>query len=515
MTEPNDSSAENFDVIVIGGGPGGSTAASFVAMQGHSVLLLDRDTFPRHQIGESLLPATVHGICAMLGMTEELANAGFPRKRGGTFRWGKSQKPWTFTFAKDTNAPGGYAYQVERERFDKMLLDNSRRKGVDVREAHMVEDILFENGRASGVRFTDPDGNRKVAKARFVIDAGGNRAQKYNMYIGERIYSKFFQNVALYGYFEGGKRLPAPNQGNIITCAFKDGWFWYVPLSDTLTGVGAVVSRDAAKLMREGHEEAYASYIEACPLIKEQLEGAKRIEEGSYAGLRLRKDYSYCHTKFWAPGLVMVGDSACFIDPVFSSGVHLATYSALLAARSINTVLKGMAPEEKCFEEFERRYRREYGNFYQFLIAFYDMHEDTESYFWSARKVLGTEEQANEAFVRLVAGVSAEDEPVFNSSEYFKVRVGLGDWFQEHMSKTAEDAVMPDRTAEFDKAKFDPGKFMQGFTSEIQQLQMQAMFKEERPQDKPMVSEGLIPSRDGFHWEAGVVKSEPRAAVRL
>jgi len=372
------SSTESFDVIVIGGGPGGSTAASFVAMQGHRVLLLDRDTFPRHQIGESLLPATVHGICAMLGMTGELAAANFPRKRGGTFRWGSSPEPWTFTFAKNTDAPGGFAYQVERERFDKMLLDNSRRKGVDVREGHMVEDILFEDGRASAVRFTDDKGNAKVATARFIVDAGGNRSQKYCVDVGERVYSKFFQNVALYGYFEHGKRLPAPNQGNILSCAFRDGWFWYIPLSDTLTSVGAVVSREAAKLMQGGHEEAYAAFIQACPLISDYLANAKRVETGAYAGLRLRKDYSYCHTKFWTPGLVRIGDAACFIDPVFSSGVHLATYSALLAARSINTSLKGGAagvPEEACFSEFERRYRREYGNFYQFLVAFYDMHQ--------------------------------------------------------------------------------------------------------------------------------------------
>jgi FAD-dependent halogenase len=107
-------SNETFDAI--GGGPGGSTAASFIAMQGHRVLLLEREQFPRHQIGESLLPSTIHGICALLGLRDEIKNAGFPRKRGGTFRWGRSPTPWTFAFAKNPDAPGGFAYQVERAR---------------------------------------------------------------------------------------------------------------------------------------------------------------------------------------------------------------------------------------------------------------------------------------------------------------------------------------------------------------------------------------------------------------
>jgi halogenation protein CepH len=485
---------ENFDVIVIGGGPGGSTAASFIAMQGHRVLLLEREAFPRHQLGESLLPATVHGICSLLGLTEELANAGFPRKRGGTFRWGSNPEPWTFPFAKNTDVPGGFAYQVERARFDKILLDNSKRKGVDVREQHAVIEILYEGDRATGVRFTNAEGKEGTAAARFVVDAGGHRARQYNDKVGERVYSEFFQNIALYAYFEHGKRLPAPNSGNILSCAFNDGWFWYIPLSDTLTSVGAVVSREAAKLMQDGHEEAFNTWVKACPLIEEYLAPAKRITEGMYGEFRVRKDFSYSNTVFWKPGLVLIGDAACFVDPVFSSGVHLATYSGLLAARSINTCLKGTVPEEACFVEFENRYRREFGNFYQFLTAFYDMHQDEDSYFWAARKILNTEERANEAFVRLIAGVSG-DEPVFSSSEYFHARIGLGDWFK---STLPEQEV--DKTPEFDKSKFDPAQFMKGFTSEIVQIQTQALYGSKRDKEKPLVAGGLVPSVDGFHW---------------
>lgn len=495
---------ESFDVIVIGGGPGGSTAASLTAMQGARVLLLEADRLPRHQIGESLLPATVHGVCRLLGLTDELARAGFVKKRGGTFRWGKSPEPWTFKFGRDSDAPGGFAYQVERARFDKMLLDNSRRHGVDVREGHAVQEILFEGDRARGVRFTDDDGRSRTAHARYIVDAGGHRSRAYNPHVGKRVHSKFFQNVALYTYFEGGKRLPAPNSGNILSCAFRDGWFWYIPLSDTLTSVGAVVGREAAKVIQDGHEEAFNHFVSSCPLIAEYLSPATRVTTGTYGQFRVRTDYSYCNTEFYRNGIVLIGDAACFVDPIFSSGVHLATYSALLAARSINTCLRnGPSAEAECFREFEMRYRREYGNFYQFCSAFYDMEQSTESYFWAARKILNTEEQDNEAFVRLVAGLARDDEPAFSASGFFEARAGLGVWMQDLMSQypLAEGAAKPDRPVPtFDKRKFDPATFMQGFTSEITQLQILAVYGADRPTDRPVVAGGLVPSTDGMHW---------------
>jgi len=129
---------ETYDVCVIGGGPAGSTAATFIAMCGHRVLLLEREALPVYKIGESLLPSTIHGICAMLGVTEELKAQNFIRKLGGTFRWGKSPEPWTFAFAESSRFPGptSYAYQVERIKFDLVLLNNAKRKGVEVREEH-------------------------------------------------------------------------------------------------------------------------------------------------------------------------------------------------------------------------------------------------------------------------------------------------------------------------------------------------------------------------------------------
>ena len=409
---------EAFDLVVIGGGPAGSTAAALVAMQGHKVLLLEKEKFPRYQIGESLLPLTIHAICAMLGVLDEIKQAGFVPKFGGVFRWGTREEPWHFTFGtvRDlAKAGAGYAYQVERARFDQILLNNARRRGVDVREQHTVLEPFVEHGRVTGVRFADNGGRECLARAAFVVDASGNTSALHR-HVGQRIYSEFFRNVALFAYFEHAGRLPGDQAGSVLSAAFDEGWFWFIPLSDTLTSVGAVIAREHADRLQRDHETVMRGFIDSCPLIKRLLSTATRVTEGPYGRFRVRQDYSYTNTRFWRPGLILAGDAACFIDPVFSSGVHLATYSALLAARSINTVLRGGVDERRAFIEFERRYRAEFENVYGFLVSFYDVHQDEESYFWRARKILNTTEHANEAFVRLISGFSTAESTIFETA---------------------------------------------------------------------------------------------------
>lgn len=484
------SSTENFDVIVIGGGPGGSTAATLLAMQNYRVLLLERDEFPRYQIGESLLPATIHGICKMLGLSEELKKAGFVRKLGGTFRWGVNPEPWTFAFstASAISTQNAYAYQVERSKFDDILLRNAAHHGVDVREQHAVKDVLFRSGRACGVEFLDASGNAREATAKYIIDASGNQSHVYKK-VGERVYSKFFQNLALFGYYENAERFPPPRDGNIFCAAFKEGWFWYIPLSATLTSVGAVVSKDHADYLKLGHEEAMKKFIASCPEIARLLSKAHRVTEGNYGQLRVRKDYSYSNDRFWVPGLVLVGDAACFIDPVFSSGVHLATYSALLAARSISSILGDDMDETRCFEEFEKRYRREFRNFYEFLAAFYDMHQHEDSYFWKARRVLNSRQSAQEAFVSLVAGVSnLQDEDLFVDKTHIE---RIKEELQQLENATATGA--PYHAAEKEA-------FLDVLVAEATQIQTQASIGPKRSSEKPLFEGGLIPSADGFRW---------------
>lgn len=485
-----ESNVEDFDIVVIGGGPGGSTASTILSMQNHRVLLLERDKFPRYQIGESLLPATVHGVCKILGLSQELKQAGFVRKLGGTFKWGTNPEPWTFAFstASAISAPKAYAYQVERSKFDHLLLKNAAHNGVDVREQHSVKDIVFEAGRATGVEFLDENGNPRRANAKYIIDASGNQSQAYRK-VGERIYSNFFQNLALFGYFENAERFPPPRDGNIFCAAFKDGWFWYIPLSATLTSVGAVVSKECANQLKAGHEEAMAHFIASCPEIARLLANAKRVTEGQYGQLRVRKDWSYSNERFWVPGLVLIGDAACFIDPVFSSGVHLATYSALLAARSINSILSDGMDETRCFVEFEKRYRREFRNFYEFLTAFYDMHQNEDSYFWKARKVLNTGQSSQEAFVSLVAGVSnLQDEELMVESDQIERIKGELEQLQ-----TVDQTSAPYFSAEKEA-------FLDTLVEEATQMQRQAHVGSMGNEEAPLFAGGLIPSADGFRW---------------
>jgi FAD-dependent halogenase len=400
-------SEEHFDVIVVGGGPGGSTAATLAAMRGHKVLLLEQEKLPRYQIGESTLPYTL-GICKILGVADELAKAGFTRKLGGVWRWGSRGNVVHVDFRDVIPEPlieGAYAYQVERMKFDQLLLDNARRKCVDVRERHSVRELIVEDGRVAGAKYSDGDGRENIARARYVADAGGHSSPFHRM-CGQRMWSDKFRNFALFGYFDGGERLPPPMSGSILNVTFEYGWFWYIPLAPALTSVGAVVPVEFTRMLDDGHEKALERFLDACPTIRQFLAGAKRITEGTYGQVRVRKDWSYCNTRFCRPGLVLIGDAACFVDPLFSSGIHLSTYSALLAARSINSILLNPGGEEEYLREFETRYRNEYAKFYQFLVTFYEDLDKAE-YFRRASEILQTGEEGSNALVRLVSGWSA------------------------------------------------------------------------------------------------------------
>jgi halogenation protein CepH len=364
--------------------------------------------------------------------------------------------------------------------------------GVDVREQHTVTEVTDDGDRVTGVSYTDADGNPATINAKYVADASGNTSRIYQRAGATRQYSEFFRSLALFGYFEDGKRLPEPNAGNIYCAAFDSGWFWYIPLSPTLTSVGAVVPRELASKIQGDPEEALMSLIAECPSISDCLSDARRVTTGQYGQIRVRKDYSYANTKFWRPGMALVGDAACFVDPVFSSGVHLATYGALLAARSINSVLAGMVDEEAAFREFEERYRREYGVFYEFLVSFYDMHVDENSYFWSAKKVTDSTASDLESFVSLVGGVSSGEAALATASlaERYKSRAGEFAAAVDQVLAKKEQTMVPLMKSTIIKNAMQEGA----------KEQARVLLGSDIDAETPLFDGGLVASPDGLSW---------------
>lgn len=386
------------DAIVIGGGPAGSVAAGFLARQGLRVALFERERFPRYHIGESLLSATMP-ILEGLGVMPAIEAAGFVRKPGGTFIWGAHAEPWSFAFADD---PGGrpHAFHVVRAEFDHLLLRHAAGLGVAVHEEHRVEEVAFD-GALNHVVAIAADGARVEATAPWVIDASGQQAL-----LGRRDqlrrFDPFFKNLAVFGYWREAERLDGAVAGNILSAAFADGWFWFIPLHDGTTSVGAVV--DAARFAGAAGGDAtplYERLVADCAPVAARLRHATRV-----GPVRVIRDYSYCSTRFHGPGFLLAGDAACFIDPVFSTGVHLACLSGYLAAQTVAATLGGAAPAPAALDDYDRRYRAAFDRYLRFLYFFYDHHADPDSYFWTARKILAPTQalEARTAFVRLISG---------------------------------------------------------------------------------------------------------------
>jgi halogenation protein CepH len=389
---------ERPEVVVVGGGPAGAVAATRLAQMGRQVVVLERERFPRYHIGESLLSATLP-ILDHIGVTPRLEQHGFLRKPGGTFLWGRQAEPWSFWFRED---PGGrpYAFQVIRAEFDQILLDNARAHGADVREEHAVT-AIDTSGPSPVVEATRADGRPVRFAPRFLVDASGQQAL-LGRTRGLRRFNEFFKNLAIFGYFRDAERLPGELANHILSAAFGDGWFWYIPLHDGTMSVGAVVDvRRWERTAAADAEGTYRELIARCPAIANRLRRATLVSP-----VRIVRDYSYDSARFWGSGWLLAGDAACFIDPVFSTGVHLACLAGFLAARATNAVLAG-EPEEEVLPEYEQSYRGAFERYLRFLYFFYDHNADPDSYFWTARQILHhvpADVDARTAFVRLVSG---------------------------------------------------------------------------------------------------------------
>jgi flavin-dependent dehydrogenase len=388
------------DVVVIGGGPGGSTTATMLARQGWQVMLLERARFPRQHVGESLLPASIP-VLEELGALPAVQAAGFLPKWGATMVWGKDKAPWSWYF-RETNQQYPHAYQVWRPTFDQLLLENSQHHGVDVRQGAHVVDVLFDDGRATGVRYVTDGADEGMVQARFVVDAsgqGGLLGRKLRL----RRWDPCFQNLAVYGYFTEAQRLPAPDETNIFIEAYAQGWFWHIPLHTGCMSVGAVVDSHTGQegLRHHGPQAFLMQQVEQAPYTARMLRQATLV-----SGPVVVKDWSYTSTQLVGNGYILVGDAACFVDPLFSSGVHLALMAGVLGAAYVTTALKDASLRDAAGQVYAELYTKEYEHFRAMAQLFYASNRTADSYFWEARRVLGAPETLSprHAFIRAVAG---------------------------------------------------------------------------------------------------------------
>jgi flavin-dependent dehydrogenase len=392
-------------ILVVGGGPGGSTAATLLARQGFEVTLLEQAHFPRYHIGESLLP-TVLPIIDLLGAREKIEAFGFQRKPGAYLEWGPEQ--WTLNFG-ELSGNTTYSFQVTRAEFDHMLLEHAKSQGVNVFEGVEVRSITHEDGRPKKAGWLVKSRNGGAGQMGeiafdYLVDASGRNGLMSTHYLKSRRYHKVFQNIALWGYWENADRLATGREGDIAVSSIPEGWIWAIPLHDGTMSVGVVMHKEILKKKQPlVLEHIYQEALRESPLIQQIVAPGRLV-----SGVRSETDYSYAAEHFCGPGFFLVGDAACFLDPLLSSGVHLATLSGTLAAAGLSSLIRGEVGEEEVMSYYEHTYRQAYLRFLVFLSAFYDVGRAKETYFWEAQRLTQEDVDSSnlkKAFLKLVTGV--------------------------------------------------------------------------------------------------------------
>jgi flavin-dependent dehydrogenase len=368
-------------VLVIGGGPAGSTAATLLAREGFDVTLVERDVFPRYHIGESLLPSCLE-VLDMTGAREKIEAYGFQRKGGGYFSWGTDS--WVLDFAP-LRYP--YSFQVVRSEFDQLMLEHAKSQGVKVFEGTEIRSLSFDGDRPRSATWSQVVGGSDTGEISFdyLVDASGRAGVIAMHYLKNRRYHNAFQNVAIWGYWTGTGRMSFAPEGAIANGAVPDGWLWGIPLHNGTMSVGLVLHKTTFKEKRQQFdslEQIYLEAIDSCPLIADLVKPGKLV-----TNMRTEQDYSYIAGSVTGPGYFLVGDAACFIDPLLSTGVHLATHSAMLGAASIASALRGEVTEQQARAFFERSYRQIYLRLMAIVSGMYQQYDGKEAYFWQAQQL--------------------------------------------------------------------------------------------------------------------------------
>jgi 1H-pyrrole-2-carbonyl-[peptidyl-carrier protein] chlorinase len=364
-------SASQLDAIVIGGGPSGSVAASLLAQANRDVVLLERDIHPRDHVGESLTPSS-NPIWKRIGVLEKIERDSYVHKPGAcwTSPNGPIGKYLAIRLAEfpPLGATQAYTYNVERNELDTMLLRNAHELGAKVIQGARVQEVLFDGDRAVGVRVKMLDGWEHDLFARFVIDASGRRCLLASQ-LGLKHMDPKFNQYAIYSWFKDVLPNPPGAEGMIFLhfLGLEQAWSWQIPLRGGLQSVGVVVDKRDFKKYGMDNGEFFYSLVKGNRNLQHNMQNAVQVRPWWVEG-----DYSYKIEKLVGNGWLLIGDALRFVDPIFSTGVDVATYSALYAFETVNAVLDGQ-DEAAAFAEYEDRITQGVDIWYDLISLFYKL----------------------------------------------------------------------------------------------------------------------------------------------
>jgi flavin-dependent dehydrogenase len=352
------------DVLIIGGGPAGTTIGTLMKQRGFEVTLLEKGHHPRFHIGESLLPMNLP-ILERLGVLEEVKTIGVP-KPGADFTVGNSDAELqTFRFAEALGDSPGSAFEVRRSEFDHILFKNCQKNGVQALEGMKVNHVETTADETHKVTAVDSDGEEHHWEARFLVDASG-RDTFLSTRKGWKKPNRKHASAAVFGHFKGVKRRPGTDQGNISIYWFESGWIWMIPLQDDIMSIGAVSYPEHFRTRKGSLDEFLLETLESMPETSARIAEAEAIIPAQATG-----NYSYLSERMHGPGFLMVGDAYAFIDPVFSSGVYLAMHGAERGVPVAAAWLSGDRRQYKrACREYQREIQRGISNFSWFIYRF-------------------------------------------------------------------------------------------------------------------------------------------------